>query len=228
MQGMAGPALGVFSADHELQRQLRGLCAEWVPPAQLVVFGDPETLRAALPGAQFTLLFVDQLLWRMLPSAQRHFLAAPLAPHGLLVCDALDPDVVIEALEAGLHGAVLRTSTPEHWHKAMNTVLSGELWLPRDLMGRCLRRLLRGSVPDLPADVLAGGEPLTERERDILDCATQGLTNKQIARNLGISPATVKTHMHHIFAKLQVTRRVMLRGGSGAHSGGMTTSLHGL
>ena len=58
---------------------------------------------------------------------------------------------------------------------------------------------------DAPA---AGGAPaLTARERAILDLVAQGQSNKEIARTLGISPETVKTHLEHVFGKLAVERR---------------------
>ena len=50
-------------------------------------------------------------------------------------------------------------------------------------------------------------QPLTPRERDVLTCVCRGLSNKQIARELGLAEKTVKTHVGHIFAKLGVTDR---------------------
>jgi DNA-binding NarL/FixJ family response regulator len=51
------------------------------------------------------------------------------------------------------------------------------------------------------------GDPLTARERDVLAMVSQGLTNKRIARALEISPETVKTHVKHIFVRLEVRTR---------------------
>ncbi len=51
------------------------------------------------------------------------------------------------------------------------------------------------------------GEPLTERELSVLAHAAPGRTNRQIARSLGISAETVKTHLHHVMAKLDVPNR---------------------
>jgi LuxR family maltose regulon positive regulatory protein len=50
-------------------------------------------------------------------------------------------------------------------------------------------------------------DPLTARERDVLAMISQGLSNKRVARTLEISPETVKSHVKHIFLKLEVTTR---------------------
>jgi DNA-binding CsgD family transcriptional regulator len=50
-------------------------------------------------------------------------------------------------------------------------------------------------------------EELTRREREILELVADGLSNKEIARHLRIELPTVKTHVHHVLAKLRVTRR---------------------
>jgi LuxR family maltose regulon positive regulatory protein len=52
-----------------------------------------------------------------------------------------------------------------------------------------------------------GSDPLTARERDVLAMISQGLSNKRIARALEISPETVKSHVKHIFLKLEVSTR---------------------
>lgn len=54
---------------------------------------------------------------------------------------------------------------------------------------------------------LSGRDGLTVRERDVLAMISQGLSNKRIARALGISPETVKSHIKHIFSKLDVSTR---------------------
>jgi ATP/maltotriose-dependent transcriptional regulator MalT len=53
-----------------------------------------------------------------------------------------------------------------------------------------------------------GSDPLTVRERDVLAMISQGCSNKRIARNLEISPETVKSHIKHIFLKLEVGTRI--------------------
>jgi len=80
-------------------------------------------------------------------------------------------------------------------------VVAGQTAVPLDLMNAALRapeRSLR------PTDTKA---VLTEREHEVLMLVSQGMTNKQIARTLTISPATVKAHVERIIAKLGVSDR---------------------
>ncbi|MOA55791.1 putative transcriptional regulatory protein NarL [compost metagenome] len=53
----------------------------------------------------------------------------------------------------------------------------------------------------------AGNSPLSERETQILQCISIGQSNKEVARQLGISPSTVRTHVESVFRKLQCTTR---------------------
>lgn len=75
-------------------------------------------------------------------------------------------------------------------------------------------RLLRNALPDEdgapPAEPACDWASLTERQREIVALAARGLSNKQIARQLGISPETVKTHLHHVFERHGVHGRVAL------------------
>lgn len=71
---------------------------------------------------------------------------------------------------------------------------------------------VRGADAPAPPAVAAAPSPLTGRQREIVRWAVRGLSNKQIARQLGISPETVKTHLHHVFERRGVHNRVALLG----------------
>lgn len=111
------------------------------------------------------------------------------------------PAYVREALAAGAAGYVLKDTAIEDLRRAVTQVLAGQTAVPLDLMNAALRapeRSLR------PTDTKA---VLTEREHEVLMLVSQGMTNKQIARTLTISPATVKAHVERIIAKLGVSDR---------------------
>jgi DNA-binding CsgD family transcriptional regulator len=80
----------------------------------------------------------------------------------------------------------------------------GRDFSPRD---RDLLKLLRPHLNQIYRQRQATSSPLTPRQRQLLDLVTAGLTNRQIARRLSISEATVRKHLQHVFERLQVTNR---------------------
>jgi DNA-binding NarL/FixJ family response regulator len=137
-------------------------------------------------------------------AATRH-LVQQSAPPRVLVLTTFDLDqYVYDALRAGASGFLVKDAPPERLVAAVRSVAAGEeLFAPT-----VLRRLVEAYVrepPDEPGDVLA---PLTERERDVLRAMAAGLTNAEIAAELYLSPATVKTHVARILPKLGLRDRV--------------------
>jgi two-component system nitrate/nitrite response regulator NarL len=86
---------------------------------------------------------------------------------------------------------------------------AGELWVRRALLTQVVERW-RQQLQAQQGPLVMRRETLTAREHDIIRGVQQGLTNKEIATQLGISEKTVKTHLGAIFRKLQVRRRVQL------------------
>jgi len=108
---------------------------------------------------------------------------------------------VREALAAGAAGYVLKDTAIDDLRAAIAQVMAGQPAFPLELVSAALREP-RQSLGD-PQMISA----LTARERGVLDCIVQGMTNKQIARTLEISPATVKAHVERITGKLGVADR---------------------
>lgn len=116
------------------------------------------------------------------------------------------------ALEMDVAGFLPKSSSPEVVEAALRLVLAGGRYLPD-----AVRLLALGDGAPAPANVApvnsahinSGGEPggLTTRQQHVLQLLEQGSPNKQIARELGISPATVKAHVAQVLATLGAMNR---------------------
>lgn len=111
------------------------------------------------------------------------------------------PAYVREALAAGAAGYVLKDASIAELRGAVRQVMAGQSVMPLGLINAALREPAQAARP---ADAVAG---LTPREHEVLDLVAEGLTNKEIARRLDVSPATVKAHVERIIAKLGVSDR---------------------
>jgi DNA-binding NarL/FixJ family response regulator len=127
----------------------------------------------------------------------------------LLLSTQLGDEVLSEALQQGAHGYLPKTATRPELLKAIRALAAGEIWAPRTLLTLVVERLRQRleARQGLPWAVRA---PLTGREREIVQGILQGLTNREIAAQLGISEKTVKAHLSSVFRKLNVRRRVDL------------------
>jgi DNA-binding NarL/FixJ family response regulator len=121
----------------------------------------------------------------------------------ILVTMHENADYLLEAIKAGAAGYVLKGATKRELVSAVRRVLAGESVLEPDLTSQLLRRLAREPRRDAPTPV----EPLTPREREVLRLVARGYTNQEIATELTLSLSTVKTHLEHIIAKLDVSDR---------------------
>jgi len=108
-----------------------------------------------------------------------------------------DDDKLLAAVRAGAAGYLLKTAPPQEVVRAIRAAHVGDAVLDPSAAGRLLEALAGPREP----------QPLTPRERQILTLLGRGMTNKAIARDLGISEKTVKTHVGRILSKLGVTDR---------------------
>src|SRR5689334_24862478 len=116
-----------------------------------------------------------------------------------------DDEVLAGMLRAGAGGFVLKGVPAEDLQRAVRTVAEGGAWLDPAVTGRVLAAY-RSSAPAPGRDdaALAG---LTARERDVLVLIGRGRTNAEIAGELFVGEGTVKTHVNHVFTKLQLRDR---------------------
>ena len=107
---------------------------------------------------------------------------------------------IMEALKAGARGYVLKDSAGEKLLDAVEAVLNGNSYLDSPVAGHIIDEFVR--MPSATEGAVSGGEPLTDRERQILILVVEGHTNKQIAEKLFLSPKTVDNHRAKLMAKL--------------------------
>lgn len=119
-----------------------------------------------------------------------------------------DADKIFAALRAGASGYLLKRTPPAELLEAIRDVRNGG-----SPMSSLIARKVVASFQDAGAARPAGQSPaaalppLTPREKDILDALAKGLLYKEIAERLGIGATTVRTHLRHIYEKLQMQTR---------------------
>jgi DNA-binding NarL/FixJ family response regulator len=131
---------------------------------------------------------------------------APSSAVIMLAAEANDDDL-FAALAAGARGFLLKDTDPDRLGYAVKGVLSGEAALPRTLVMRLIQEFRsRDGKRRIPL-LRPGGEPLTDREWEILELMGEGDTTRGIGERLGISEVTVRRHISAVLKKLQVADR---------------------
>lgn len=153
--------------------------------------------------------------------ATRRIVAGDLAR--VLVLTTFDDDAyVFDALSAGASGFVLKNSAAEDLVEAVRTVAAGHALLAPQVTRRVIERIVAGTDRAPAPDPSASAAPaasaatsqdprladLTPREREVLVLVGHGLSNAEIAAELVLGEATVKTHVSNLLAKLQLRDRV--------------------
>lgn len=123
-----------------------------------------------------------------------------LAPRVLMLTISQDDADLLDAIRVGADGYLLKNTEPDDLRKAILRVVEGQGVLSPEVTAPVLRALSRFDG-DTPSQLLS------DRELEVLTCMVDGLTTQQIAGRLFISENTVKTHVRHIFEKLEVSNR---------------------
>jgi DNA-binding NarL/FixJ family response regulator len=130
------------------------------------------------------------------------------APPVLILTTFDDDDTVAAALAAGAAGFILKDAPGEDIVRATTIVAGGGSWLDSQIVSHVLAAYRRSVRRSTAAN--ARTELLTQREFDVLRQVGSGATNAEVAENLFISEATVKTHLANVLAKLELRDRAAL------------------
>lgn len=114
-------------------------------------------------------------------------------------------DNITAALDAGAAGFLAKTAEPQQMIDAVHAVAAGQAYLTPSVTRHVIDQATGRNTPGRRTG--AGAPDLTDREQEVLQLVAEGLTNKQIAQRLVISPATAKTHLARIMQKLGVSTR---------------------
>jgi two-component system nitrate/nitrite response regulator NarP len=117
----------------------------------------------------------------------------------------LKPSETLEAIKCGVNGIVLKHSDPNNLLACIKTVSGGDSWIDPTIIESVLRRSLITQK-----DVILPGFGLTRRQEELVRLVGQGLRNREIAEQCGLTEGTVKIHLHHAFTKLQIRSRAQL------------------
>jgi RNA polymerase sigma factor (sigma-70 family) len=205
------PISVLIAGDHALFRE--GLCLFLAQQEDMQVIGEAADALQALRMAEVLqpdILLLDVQMPKaggleILPNIR----ARSPRTNVLVLSGVLEDAFIAEALKQGAKGYLLKTATHADLVKAIRTTHAGELWAQRKVLTQVLEHM-RQQIKELQGPLLELQETLTDREREVVKWVMQGMMNKEIATQLGISEKTVKAHLRNIFRKLKVSRRAQL------------------
>ena len=208
----AAPVRIVIADDHQIYRigLRRVLEAE---PGFLVVGEATDGEQAVKLAKQLKphVLLLDLTMPRQTGlEALRELATASFPVRTILLTAAIEPSQIVEALQLGAHGIVLKSvGVAQLLIQSIHAVLEGRYWVGHESVPDLVKALR-----DLTSGALAGAKrktfELTPRELEIVAKIVFGYTNKDIAKELAISEETVKRHLTNIFDKLGVSNRLEL------------------
>lgn len=141
-------------------------------------------------------------------AAVREVTAAGSATRVIVLTTFDADDMVLTALRDGAAGFLLKDTPPADLVAAVHRVARGEPMLSPSVTSQLIRAAVQGRGESDDARELAAA--LTEREREVAVALARGLSNAEIASELFMGVATVKTHIGHLFTKLGAANRVQL------------------
>jgi two-component system nitrate/nitrite response regulator NarL len=140
--------------------------------------------------------------------AMRAIMSGSPAVKIILLTSTVTPQEIIEALQIGARGIVLKDALADHLTNAIRTVFSGDYWIGGkrvvNLVGALHDLMKQAAVPERKTF------GLTPREMEVVGCIVEGCSNRDIAKQFTLSEETVKRHLSNIFDKTGVSTRLEL------------------
>ncbi|MCF8356473.1 MAG: response regulator transcription factor [Melioribacteraceae bacterium] len=129
----------------------------------------------------------------------------------IIVMDLIpSQDDVLEYVQAGVSGFILKDANIEDFFKTIRSVHEGVQVLPPNLTGSLFSQIVEHAINgDKPSKVFDAVR-MTKRERQVIELISDGSTNKEIAQKLHLSTFTIKSHVHNILEKLALNSRVQI------------------
>jgi len=134
----------------------------------------------------------------------------------LVLTVAIEDAQIVEALELGARGVVMKEAATELLFKAIRAVVAGQYWVGRDTVSDIVRHL-RERAASAARKPLSPVDRLTPREREVVAGVAAGESNREIGQRLTLAEATVKHHISNIFDKLGVSNRAELAAYATSH-----------
>jgi DNA-binding NarL/FixJ family response regulator len=126
----------------------------------------------------------------------------------IMLLDSRDRDLVIDAFRCGSHGVIFRDEPLETLGKCIHAVHGGQVWADSTVLGYIVEALSQ-AMP-LHVQDSRGLKLLSKREVSVVRLVADGMTNRAVSHELGLSEHTVRNYLFHIFDKLGVSTRVEL------------------
>jgi DNA-binding NarL/FixJ family response regulator len=141
-------------------------------------------------------------------TATRELTRAASRARVLILTTFEQDDYVFGALRAGASGFLLKRARPEELIAGVHTIAAGDSLLSPSVARRVIHRVAQQPTPEL-ADQ-AKLDELTPREREVLELIARGLSNREIATELVVEEATIRSHVRRILMKLELRDRVQI------------------
>ena len=193
--------------DQELVRAgLRGILREQFGFEIVAECADGSEVVAAMRLSDPDIVLMDVRMPALDGIAATRLLRAERPTIAVLALTTFDDDEALAGmLRAGAAGFVLKGVPADELHKAVRVVAAGGAWLDPAVTGRVLA--VYRTAPSGPPGGRRLLDVVTNRELEVLALIGQGLTNAEIAADLFVGEGTVKTHVNHLFTKLDLRDR---------------------